>query len=821
MVRGNWQKRVESAEARRQEAKQRKQKSEDKRLVKTWVQEWLATLDDSGPVLVHLWTTVGDRIRDEEDANHIKRRPRSGSMNERKKKAHPRSKQAHPSPGASTGETVDDDPLEPPLCRSFFFTGKCDDSKSKKASCRYVHYPKQYLTLASVLDSETCRVCESQFLEDDDVPMLYYTVVHSTGNLAEAVKNHFATQEIPLSSLVYAVVDRSLVFDRYQDGRIHQERRPRQESISLLDEEIHLTGPLLEHILSFLPDSAVAMASQVCQSWHQEIGSPRLWQSLLERRGWPVPDDGAYRDAFVRYYSVHRDVEALVAGIHDLSSTHRSSTTEYALQDFLRTPNAPNGIGNTAKAVRVWSPNRALAAYREDCTLRLFESVPSGGDLRCKEIALYSVDPYRKTKRMWCRLQDMDLDEDCVGCVCQVSQLRVVSSILVIVRRDDLLMSADDDDDELEVIDVGEAVLNYLLSSDVADHTVLQLVDFLQDGGEVGEIDVLASETIAACGYGRFLVEVSITIPDTVGGGLPRVFIGRKLVMFSSGVGAIVWMGDSFGEEVGPNEPTIPARVQINKLRLSVPSSSRKSCRYVVGEALQPAHLILGEIEASGEMVSSSRLPVQAEMIDELYDWELMESPWVDPTLFGDHEVVVGSLWKNNLRNADHERSRSVYELGLNFKSMISFMPTVTGPAETLDLPYFSIFRMIRFHGDFLLALGSNHRRFIDPADNLLTAVILVHIPARKVISRHSVGLTPSTIDDEESFYAFHMDCVGGTVAVALGLNGVIMTGSDVRGVCDEPTTDPSTPKSDKKKGKRNKRSGKKDGFARGMSLRG
>ena len=45
MVRGNWQKRVEKAETRRTNAKQRKQRSEEKRLCKGWFQELLQQFD--------------------------------------------------------------------------------------------------------------------------------------------------------------------------------------------------------------------------------------------------------------------------------------------------------------------------------------------------------------------------------------------------------------------------------------------------------------------------------------------------------------------------------------------------------------------------------------------------------------------------------------------------------------------------------------------------------------------------------------------------------------------------------------------------------
>jgi hypothetical protein len=99
----------------------------------------------------------------------------------------------------------------------------------------------------------------------------------------------------------------------------------------------------------------------------------------------------------------------------------------------------------------------------------------------------------------------------------------------------------------LHVISIGEAVLNYLLSSEEADHRLLRLYDFLTDGGDVSEVEILASHSIKACGYGRFLVEVSISIPSLELDEEEDIMIllDRKVILFSATAEAIVWMGES------------------------------------------------------------------------------------------------------------------------------------------------------------------------------------------------------------------------------------------------------------------------------------
>ena len=63
----------------------------------------------------------------------------------------------------------------------------------------------------------------------------------------------------------------------------------------------------------------------------------------------------------------------------------------------------------------------------------------------------------------------------------------------------------------------------------------------------MSEVEILASHSIKACGYGRFLVEVSISIPSLELDEEEDIMIllDRKVILFSATAEAIVWMGES------------------------------------------------------------------------------------------------------------------------------------------------------------------------------------------------------------------------------------------------------------------------------------
>ena len=942
MARGNWQRRVERTEARRNESKQRKQRTEEKRIYKTMVQELLALLEAQGDAIrqqarekrfvIHIWTdslpsdappildmccdnAIGKssskqqrRIRSgsieqEEKVLSNKGRSRSNSIHDTpptsKKKVHPRSKESNtPEP------VVEEATFAPRLCRHHFFNGKCEGlRKEKKGGCPHVHYSKRYKTLADVVTgTKTNQLEELSFsktafpsvqLEDlamidpDAMEMVFYFSIDITppemeGSRAinDLVVEALSSKTCTMASVVFLAINDSLVFDRYREGLLVSDKdflayatgennkaRPRGQSISSeeqIEDLVSLPGSLLEYILTFLPDAAVASTCLVCRAWNKEIGkvSGFLWRHLLERREWPIPQidfsdnhvDGskkhvellAFRDAFISHYSALRDCRALQTGLIGLASRKSVEEKELCYRSFHALRGAPQEP-NSCISVEVWSPNRILAAYSHDCTIRLFNAVSKAGHLgekTCKELVCQSLDPYKNTKKRTCRLVAIGLDDEVIGGLCHVMEDNQSKEafILTLLSREDFLVGVDDDDDEpLQVIDIGESVLNFLLSYEDADHGLLRLHDFLSEDGDLEEIEVLVSQSLSACGYGRLMVEVSVSLPDVeVNGddddsGANMNILFRKLFMFSSSLGAIVWMGDS-------NPLTHPLRPRHEDMTLAAISvkpdeRSRLSCNLVSVSSTSPCILSVS-IGPTGEIsIPLSKTASEIVRNEILQDGWTLRSNYHRPVVVTPSEIVVADTLMQEMENGDKQ-----------FKSVISFYPHFSNDSGLLYRTIcikgnVQVDRIVRLRSQHVIALCRCYSEFSQPVEiddidgqwfggiergPVSVYAIIIHLPSRQEVDRlclvkdlkSQLGTEPAEMRHLPILLAFD----GETAAAGIWWKGVVMTGQDIRRVGernDNAEIDQIPIKAKKKKSKTPKKGSKKDGFARGMSMRG
>lgn len=987
MVRGNWQHRVEKAENRKFEAKQRKNALDSTRKNKVWVKEFLDVLDRHCDRLHHhqpirelaIWTDTLPAASGSSEADvmiedsaggcdHVARKMRSTSLGgggemERGRKAKGRvrsnstidspapAKKVHPrSCKESVLETAENTP-QLWMCRSFFFGGCCDQlafrGGKKNGGCRYVHGNKSRddSTLFRVLTKNSKRPIdvtnELRRAEKAEMQAAAATVsgalsVSDNVNAMEMVffmdfyldlkgderkpvsdqiTEMLCTKHLYLASIVYIALDGVLLFDRFREGLIYPSDRDflvavlgkdvgsRRDSVgdeggTGSTEEAsavirNISGTVLEHILTFSPDSTISSASRVCKAWHREIGrnSPNLWKLMLDRRGWPRPMNDRsidrreqYRDEFRRHYTVVRDMKAIQKGLEAILDPRTTTflQKEMTYQDFSTRKHAPS-YPNCCVGVQEWSPNRLLVAYQHDCSLRLFETVlktgSCGGEKVCRELICQRVDPYRHTKKRNCRIVSLGLDEECVASLCHVtanSSIDVEAYVLVVMSRDEFLLgeSSDvvdtagcftEDVSNLQVIDVGEAVLNYLLCSDVGDHRLLLLIDFLTQGGDIGEVEVLVSHTMAACGYGRFLVEVSISIPtEDEHGSTGLHLIDRKLFLFSATIGAIVWSGESnpLSQELRPRRDEIT----LSFLRLPrIEGGSRAACFFAVGSATSPA-IMVGEIEPSGEVQSvylmESSLVARNEVVKD--GWEIFDNVH-RPILITSTDVVAADIFVRQAGDGIQSR-----------KSVISFHARDPSCAnelsyDTLVIPgNLVVVRMtyIRGHHIALICqefstlplptlIRENEDRPLDAIDGhwfgendeapnplpdgvenapnplpvvegnateaaMKVTAVIVHVPSRREVERICLlkGQTSAT------FINPHIVVHGNeTIGLSLSWEGVVMTGDDVRSILDASKVvildDAQTRSLKKKKKRAPAKGGKKDGFARGMSLRG
>ena len=903
----NWQKRVETADARRKEAKQRKQQALDKRQFKQWAQEFLGMLERHGEQIqvktVHMWSSdqmVASSAVHEDGVDDVKskrrlraasmdgtavddngvsrsiskgsRRGRSNSVNETKRKSHPRRK-----------DSFGDDSTPPLLCQSHFFTDKCAHDTGKRGGCSYVHYSPDYKTLCQVIENgqpsqQEMNLSQQAATLDDRtrsrpgaMDMVYHTAiaVSADQSLLEQVTGFLSCQHLSLASLVYIAMDNVFVFDRNREGLLmandrdflilllgENAMRSRKFSIASENKEgseetlLSFPGAVLEHILTFLPDGAVPAVCRVCQPWYLEIGhTPNLWRHMLERRQWPLPKEQTspessrrvFRNEFINHYGAIRDVNAIQKALTAIKTKKTVEEKEMAYQDFSKRRHAPSHP-NSCVSLQVWSQNHVLAAYSQDCSLRLFESslkASGSQEKQCREIACQNIDPYRNTRRRSCCIMSMGLDEDYIGCLCHVESddLDMEAYNLVVLSRDDFLLGGDaiadagSDDSEalnLAVIDVGEAVLNFFVSSDDADHRLLMLMDFIEHGGGLDEVQVFASQTLLACGHGRFMVEVSISIPNDHHEDF-HVF-DRKLVLISAEIGAVLWMGDS-------NPLTQPVTPSHEDMLLSYMTRSHSegldsTCTVAIGSGSSPI-ITVCEIDAT-EQVQCAELAGTSEVVRARLEGQ--EEGWHTPQsyrqsiLITANDVIVGDILVRVVQEAVQER-----------RSFISFHPRHDASSEAttcaMEIPgNMEIVRMARLRDQHAIVLcrayvaaapldstpepvGGHWLRRAQPlssSDRTDVCAIVFHIPTRCQVGSCCL------LEDIHLADAPHVTVDSGdTLGVALSWKGLVMTGNDVRYVGDDSTMNESSPprsgKKKKKKGSRTRREGKKDEFARGM----
>lgn len=512
------------------------------------------------PPILDMLETDGDARRSN---GKLRGRNRSASIESEKvvkKKAHPRSKEAVNSSAEKESGLVEE---MPKLCRSHFFTGKCSFASSgsnKRGSgtggaggCRFAHYPNKYLTLNDAAKfsnnaSDVTSACEQAcpepssnglwptdgLLDNESMDMIYYFSLkrddftgedsqqdHSS-SLGDLVSEAMANKGCGIAGLVYLMIDDCLLYDRYRNGLVVREDHltssdSRREISGSQEVVLQLPASILEHVLAFLEDGAVASLCSVCKGWHQEIGkhSGNLWKNLLQRRKWPLPfvaesdvnsvERAAFRTAFLSHYVAVRDLTAIQNGIAGLLHRKPMDEREGCFRSFDSARGSPQP-GNSCVGIKIWSPNRFLVGYRQDCSLRLFDSVERNGSnchRLCRELISRSIDPYRKTKKRSCSLLDLDIDDDCIGCLLQVREdgTKAEAFVLTVLGREDFLIDYDstEDDGTLGVVDIGHSVLNYLLSYEDVDHGLLQLHDFLRDGGDLDDVEVLVSPGLVAC----------------------------------------------------------------------------------------------------------------------------------------------------------------------------------------------------------------------------------------------------------------------------------------------------------------------------------
>ena len=669
MVRGNWQKRVESAQARREEGRARKARKGDReahRQMASGLMSFLASPSADAtcnPKMLHVWVDSdprkssgggGDGGRapaqdagggfgsDDDDGGDKKRGKKGGKKQSARRPQQGSAKKAHPRQGLKNSHHFDDDEGTSAadaqeLCVRHFFFNKCAGSaagnkkgggKGSAALCKLQHMRDPTLALAlkksrdaeadiaasataviqtSAGDGEGEDIGAAPIAEDAGMSMLWYLPVHVKDEMEdgkginEILQSHLSRSKLGAASIVYVVLGEKLLYDRNREGVMEEshstaekakdgEKAPprkhgrsrgesmaeRKGSICDGDEEddeasilLQFPASVLESILTYLPDMYTGNLPRLCKAWYAEIGrtSPNLWYELIMRRGLPLPVEKSAegfllpagvdadtagsprdvcRDAFIAHYEAFRDMRA----VHELflklqgQTSHDTSIapTEACVINYNSSPGAPREGSGRSTSMKVWSEGKVLIAFKEDCTLRLFEAASAGAStLACRQTVSVIVSPEPRSKRGQWQMTGMDIDNQCIGCICQPSLAwrlcgeephdGIKSPVMRIIKREDLLCASGGGSDNRPVelhpddvlsIDLRNAVCQHLLNDCFADllssteESDTDLVDLLENE-ERSDLILYVSGDVVACSRGRFLFKGALLTRDMPG----------------------------------------------------------------------------------------------------------------------------------------------------------------------------------------------------------------------------------------------------------------------------------------------------------------
>jgi len=488
--------------------------------------------------------------------------------------------------------------------------------------------------------------------------------------------------------------------------------------------------------------------------------------------------------------------------------------------------------------------------------LRLFETTrnSSGESIVCRELVCQRVDPYRNTKRKTCTLEAMALDDKFIVSLCREddTELEAIGNLMIVMTREAFLVGSKSEpaggghgggagtaatEENYKVINVGETLLEFLMANpETMDPNCLQqLLQFMDDGGELEEVEVSASRSLAPLGNGLFLFEVGIFYPDASVYG--PIFMERKMVIISAHSDAIVWVGDSVPDTLSSSRFMVDKNDEVT---ISCYSDHAMSPCTVAFTAPKSSLIYVGKTghNGSGSVMDISTIDTSQFGGMESTPKELLgfsKSSNCRLVVNTRTDVVCADLWFKTNPPDPYLDSRTVlsfyaYSDANEEWSRSTLMPTgnlTPRHATTLDdnhllvlCTQLSCLQVAETQGDDTRTTTD----WLSVTREFDHVAIVIDIASRREIHRERWIQTPSFHSGLDG-----LRCVpstgDGTMAVALGWKGIVMTGDDVRHAFTRMDGSQGdfgclSPRSSKKKKKsKTPGSSKKDGYVRGKRM--
>jgi hypothetical protein len=649
--------------------------------------------------------------------------------------------------------------------------------------------------------------------------------------ITDQISKVFSRENIPISSIAYVVCNHELVFDRCDDNGIVLTERGQKRLLgsrgetkdipstttttttnsttTCADQIDHfscLPSHLLEQILTYLPGTYSIILPGLNKILNKEIGtrSPFLWKHLLLRESWPEPpasnvqDDAimTYKEAFISHFRVCHQVESLKLSVENILELDDHGHGPTSLCKSIAMGPLSNDLlvgGNIHdNFVCMWSDSRVLVASKHDCRFHLFDVLfqDASRDRRLREILNVRIAPVPLSKKINCKLTKLVVDEDNILCSFSVDN----TSILTSIAKEDLLANSTEDSITpfLTLYDVPslfEIFCDEHVNRTPMDLTLMELRDGRPSSRLI--VDVL---DLIACGTRCFCVLVGITVLNGVGDELIEAYQGIMSLPLAKDEGCIIdfiQLPDNVFDRSNLSTCT-----NYNWKRRSDPTD-------IVCKNSANGNTFIVKVNKDGAFDSETQFT-----FNNVIHRDLISPPrHSGHTLWTPSCIITSALIEGKIVISNH------------FQGNL-FRHSIKGNYDH----FFSINQLGDDHL-LLTSLGSKvdiHRLEINDGDSQETSkhfhFIIVHVPTMEEIYHSSIVANN----------LLNCDVLVGTVSklsipIIVGERTVCLSNPLLISVhkVKENHLETASPKLKMTKKKKSATSGKKDGFARGMSLRG
>lgn len=643
------------------------------------------------------------------------------------------------------------------------------------------------------------------------------------------------------------------------------------EILSFLDDE---SAGVLPQVCRTWRDEVGTRSPQL---WRMLLNR-RNWLSTVNvgdataNEGVDTNDCELYKRAFISHYLAVRDVQAITNACTFLQSgnsaggrnTKQKDGIEYAVQSFKATKSAPI-FGNTDDrgrcTVKVWPSvknPRALAAYAGDCTLRLFEAVQGSSSARmiCRQIVCVRASPPSiSRKRNNCELIAMDFDDDVVASLVNEHNALAVDSTgdeveliitpwITVIPCEELVCAGNEGilgEECVHSFNVRSIIIDYILAGS-EDEQVTDLreevVRFLSvvDGG-TSEILINVRPQLVACGKGHYLFHASISIPgyslmpDSDHEDFENFFDFNRerasTFVFPSSVDMLFVVSTQRGGSIihsrkmmeGCNAlfASSPFRHQLDE------NEPAALCTYVVTHGLDVLKLRRITLRRDGTLDSIT----------------LRELPQVDRNVcvhVTPSHVLYGARQQDSVIRVFDIKSRTIWRTPI--VGDVSLWTPRLGDFPLLNplVGGVSLLNIQLIHRDYAIAISSRRSDEDEEDDEAFEFdghwfgpdgtsfdVHVYHLPSRHCIHECTIPNLHLSLDTKDDVIAMNASTLGFVIAGA-SAREVARKAEDDERANEESLLSPNSknPKGKKKRlASKLAKKDKKDGFARGMSMRG